>query len=54
LGDVEQLSSLQDPLTSLDFFLLGFLKERIYKTKPVSVELKQRITDVMSLITVDM
>lgn len=42
-------------LRPLDFFLWGFLKERVYKTKPADVEeLKQRITDEMSLITLDM
>jgi len=36
-------------------FFTGIVKERVYKTKPASVEdLKQRITDEMSLITVNM
>ncbi|GAB1867348.1 Transposable element Tc3 transposase [Camponotus japonicus] len=42
-------------MTPLDFFLWGYLKEQVYKTKPTNIEeLKQRITDEMSLITVDM
>lgn len=41
-------------MTPLDFFL-GFFKERVYKTKPANIaELKQRITDQINLITIDM
>jgi len=53
-GTIEWLSRSSD-LTLLDFFLWEFLKERVYKTKSASVEeLKQRITDEISLMTVDM
>jgi len=53
--DVEQLSGLLIPWSDTIWFLLwGFLKKRV-KTKPASVEeLKQKITDKMNLITVDM
>jgi len=56
LGGVEQLNGLQDLFIWRHLiFLWGFLKERVYKTKPASVEeLKQKITDKISLITVDM
>jgi len=53
-GGMEQLSGLQDLLIWCHLiFLWEFLKERVYKTKPASMEkLKQRITE-MSLITVE-
>ena len=42
-------------LTPLDYFLWGYLKERVYKTRLVNIEdLKQRITNEMNTITVEM
>lgn len=42
-------------LTPLDYFLWGYLKERVYKIRPVNIEdLKQRITNEMNTITVEM
>lgn len=40
-------------MTSLEFFLWGFLREQVYKTKPANIEeLKQKLIDEISLITI--
>lgn len=42
-------------LTALDYFLWGYLKDRVYKTKPRSIEdLCQKIRDEIALIYPDM
>lgn len=42
-------------LTPLDFFLWGFLKDRVYRTKPANLdELRQNIIDETGLITPQM
>lgn len=42
-------------LTPLDYFLWGYLKERVYKTRPVNIDdLKQRISNEIDTITVEM
>ena len=42
-------------LTALDFFFWGYLKDRVYKTKPRNLDdLRHRITTEVALITIDM
>ncbi|RYA74177.1 hypothetical protein DD595_24615 [Enterobacter cloacae complex sp. 4DZ3-17B2] len=42
-------------LTPLDYFLWGYLKDRVYRTKPVNIEeVKQRIRDEIAAIEPDM
>ena len=42
-------------LTPLDYFLWGYLKDRVYRTKPANIEeLKQRIRDEITAIEQDM
>ena len=42
-------------LTPCDFFLWGFVKSKVYKTQPTTIEeLKQRIRDAFAEITVEM
>ena len=49
-GDIEWPARSPD-LTPLDYFLWGYLKDRVYKTKPQNLdELRQRIIDECTLI----
>ena len=42
-------------LTPCDFFLWGFLKSKVYATRPRDIpDLKQRIVSAFSEVTVDM
>lgn len=53
-GEIEWLARSPD-LTPLDYSLLGYLKDRVCKTKPRSIEdLCQRIRDEIALIDPDM
>jgi len=41
-------------LTPLDYFFLGYLKDRVYRTKPQNLaELQQRIVDESALIPIE-